>query len=225
MTIRPTILAFDTSGPWCAAALKMEGRVLQSRQEEMPRGQAERLMPMIEDIVRAEDASLEKIDAIGVGIGPGNFTGIRIAVSAARGLALALGIPAIGVSTFEIAARGAEKECVLLEGPRGTAYVSQFVDGRWSAPLNIDLNDAGTELNVPSGALITGYMSELVAERCQSRESGSVYRLGRSRAGNPAVQIANIVSLRPAPTSPPAPLYIRPADAAPASDPPPVILS
>jgi len=62
--------------------------------EPMVRGQAERLFPMIEDLLLSAGVTWPEIDTIGVGTGPGNFTGIRISVSAARGLALALGIPA-----------------------------------------------------------------------------------------------------------------------------------
>ena len=96
----PTVLAFDTSAAHCAAALLSDGQIVQ-RVDEMARGQAEHLMPMLEEMLSHSDLTWRDLDAIGVGIGPGNFTGIRISVSAARGLALGLGKPAIGVSTLE----------------------------------------------------------------------------------------------------------------------------
>ena len=96
----PTILAFDTSGPHCAAALLLGGKIVAARFEEMPRGQAERLFPMLDEVMGEVGAVWEELDAIGVGIGPGNFTGIRIAVSAARGLALSLEKPAVSASLF-----------------------------------------------------------------------------------------------------------------------------
>ncbi len=62
----------------------MGGRTVASRHEEMKRGQAERLFPMLEEVLREGGVVWGELDAIGVGVGPGNFTGIRIAVSAAR---------------------------------------------------------------------------------------------------------------------------------------------
>jgi tRNA threonylcarbamoyl adenosine modification protein YeaZ len=97
----PIILGFDTSAAHCAAALLCGDRVLVSRREEMTRGQAERLMPLLEECLSDAGFGWSDLTAIGVGIGPGNFTGIRIAVSAARGLALALDIPAVGVDGFD----------------------------------------------------------------------------------------------------------------------------
>ncbi|MEO1027236.1 MAG: tRNA (adenosine(37)-N6)-threonylcarbamoyltransferase complex dimerization subunit type 1 TsaB, partial [Pseudomonadota bacterium] len=79
----------------------MGGRIVAERYEEMKKGQAERLFPMLEAVLGEVGAVWEELDAIGVGTGPGNFTGIRIAVSAARGLSLSLDVPAVGVSGFE----------------------------------------------------------------------------------------------------------------------------
>ena len=89
----PLILGFDTSAAHCAAALLCGEQCLAARHEDMTRGQAERLMPLLEDLLAEAGASWRDLARIGVGIGPGNFTGVRIAVSAARGLALSLKIP------------------------------------------------------------------------------------------------------------------------------------
>ena len=83
------LLAFDTSGPHCAAALLL-GDALHLRVDDMARGQAEHLMPMLEEMLAEAHMRWRDLDAIGVGVGPGNFTGIRISVSAARGLALSM---------------------------------------------------------------------------------------------------------------------------------------
>jgi tRNA threonylcarbamoyl adenosine modification protein YeaZ len=84
----PIILAFDTSAAHVAVAVMRGDTVLASHAEPMARGQAEQLFPMIEQTLDAAGIALNAIDRIGVGIGPGNFTGIRISVAAARGLAL-----------------------------------------------------------------------------------------------------------------------------------------
>ncbi|MFY0635689.1 MAG: tRNA (adenosine(37)-N6)-threonylcarbamoyltransferase complex dimerization subunit type 1 TsaB [Vannielia sp.] len=129
----PTLLAFDTSGPHVTAALLRAGRVVARRHEAMKRGQAENLMPILEALLAEAGLAWGDLTALGVGIGPGNFTGIRISVAAARGLALALQIPAVGVSSFELA-REAESGEVFLPAPRDMAYAQAFSEGQPSGP-------------------------------------------------------------------------------------------
>jgi len=105
-------LAFDTSGPACCAAILSGDRVLAERVEDMARGQAERLVPLLDELLSAAGCALQDVSRIGVGTGPGNFTGIRISVAAARGLALSLGCPAIGVSTLDALAHGLPRPCL-----------------------------------------------------------------------------------------------------------------
>ncbi|MFA3917127.1 tRNA (adenosine(37)-N6)-threonylcarbamoyltransferase complex dimerization subunit type 1 TsaB [Ruegeria hyattellae] len=185
------ILGFDTSGPWCAATLLRDEQVLTLRHEAMSKGQAERLMPLLEEVLERAGVTWRDLDAIGVGTGPGNFTGIRIAVSAARGLALGLGIPSVGVDGFETRALcappdqqvavPAPRDQLYLQTDTGIAVVARSeVDG----PVHADIDPQE----------LAQAIARITAER----------RLGA--------------------THPPAPVYARPADAAPASDPPPVIL-
>ncbi|MBC7675527.1 MAG: tRNA (adenosine(37)-N6)-threonylcarbamoyltransferase complex dimerization subunit type 1 TsaB, partial [Rhodoferax sp.] len=95
------ILAFDTSAAHCAAALFYEDWIIAQETIPMAKGQAEYLIPMLQTMLTSKGMTWRDLTALAVGVGPGNFTGIRISVSAARGLALGLGIPAIGVSNFE----------------------------------------------------------------------------------------------------------------------------
>jgi len=116
------LLAFDTAAQHCAAAL-LSGDDLVTRVVPMATGQAEHLMPLLEDMLAAAGLNWRDLDGIGVGTGPGNFTGIRIAVAAARGLALGLGIPAIGVTGFEAVARDLPRPCTIeLPAPRGQVW-------------------------------------------------------------------------------------------------------
>ncbi len=118
------VLGFDTSAAHCAAALLCGPRILVARGEAMTRGQAERLMPLLEEVLAEGGVEWRDLARIGVGVGPGNFTGIRIGVSAARGLALALEIPAIGVTSFQaIAAGGGAEHVPAVAGPRDHIYV------------------------------------------------------------------------------------------------------
>lgn len=86
----PLLLAFDTSAAHCAAVLVRGGRILAARVEAMDRGQAERLLPLLEDLLSEAGFGWPDLDGLAVVTGPGNFTGLRIAVAAARGLALGL---------------------------------------------------------------------------------------------------------------------------------------
>lgn len=167
-----------------------------SRYQEMQRGQAEALMPMLEELLTEAGLGWRDLGAIGVGTGPGNFTGIRIAVSAARGLALGLGIPAIGVSSFELQAhgRGDGPLLIMLPAPRGQAYAQRFEGGvPVAAPEVIAIEPPPTPYGPGTG--------NLIAEIAAWRLAGAT-----------------------APIPRPAPLYVRPADAAPMRDPAPPIL-
>ena len=186
----PLVLGFDTSGGYCAACLWQDGRALHSAAEDMTRGQAERLMPLLEDLLTAEGYTWSALDALAVGIGPGNFTGIRIAVSAARGLALGLNIPAYGVTGFQARALLApDAKVITVPAPRNQVYV--WRDG---APHQIDAAALDTQGPPPSPAALAAAIAQTAAARW------------------PAIEER------------PAPLYARPADAAPPRDAPPVLL-
>ena len=117
------VLAFDTSAAHCAAALLSGNDILAVTVDPMLMGQAEHLIPLLQKMLGDHRLDWPDLDAIGVGTGPGNFTGIRIAVSAARGLALGLGIPAIGVSAFEAAAYSQPRPVIAtIPAPRGKVY-------------------------------------------------------------------------------------------------------
>lgn len=120
-----TVLAFDTSGPWCAAAVLQDGVILASQHTDMARGQGESLMAALNETLAEAGVEWPDLTAIGVGTGPGNFTGIRISISAARGLALGLGIPAIGVSRFEALALDGPDLPVIVPALRGAVWVVQ----------------------------------------------------------------------------------------------------
>lgn len=187
----PLILAFDTSAAHCAAALLRGDDILDARTTAMSKGQAEHLMPFLETLLADHGHAWSDLTRIGVGTGPGNFTGIRISVSAARGLALALGVPAIGVSTFDAIHHGAPGALAAVTAPRGHLYVQRPGD----PPLYLAQEQAlllGTPRMAPDPGALVAAMA-----RCAAAAT---------------------------PGAAPAPLYIKPADAAPSRDAPPVML-
>ncbi|WP_147108007.1 tRNA (adenosine(37)-N6)-threonylcarbamoyltransferase complex dimerization subunit type 1 TsaB [Tateyamaria sp. syn59] len=122
----PLILGFDTSAAHCTAALLRGDALLAAVGEDMARGQAERLMGLLEEVLTGQGVAWTDLDALAVGTGPGNFTGIRIGVSAARGLALGLGCTAYGVTGFEARALLAPVgTTIAIPAPRDMVYITQ----------------------------------------------------------------------------------------------------
>lgn len=94
-------LALDTAGPFCSAAVLADGR-LYARAERICRGHADYLIPMIDGLMKQADIGYPDIDRIGVTVGPGSFTGVRVGLAAARGLAFALEIEAYGFGVLDV---------------------------------------------------------------------------------------------------------------------------
>ena len=216
----PTILAFDTSGPFCSVALWRTGRIVSEAYADMARGQAETLMPMIADLMGEAQIGRRHLSCIGVGIGPGNFTGLRISVAAARGIALGLGIPAIGVSNFELllAATGDQSPRTLLSlpAPRDHVYLQMAETGK---PLGeACLQEPGAI--ACQADLVVGEKADALAELIPGAKA-LPFEMPRT-----APLIAQLAATRAETNANrPSPLYIRPADAAPSRHQPPVRLS
>ena len=214
----PLILGFDTSAAHCAAALLCGDHILAEAHEEMKRGQAERLFPLLEDVLAQASATWANLSALGVGIGPGNFTGIRLSVSAARGLALARAIPAVGVSSLDALAYDTQGPILAcLAAPRDQAYLAGHRTRHPLPPSLVTLPDLPTDLSEP-GLTCIGSAAEAVAEHLGAVVAPAPY--------SSAAAIARIAAERwqDAPERP-APLYLKPADAAPARDAAPAILA
>ncbi|MFI0396219.1 tRNA (adenosine(37)-N6)-threonylcarbamoyltransferase complex dimerization subunit type 1 TsaB [Paracoccus jiaweipingae] len=197
------ILGFDCSAAHCAAALLApDGQLLAARHDAMARGQAEHLMPMLAGLLDGAGAGWGDVGRIGVGTGPGNFTGIRIAVAAARGLALALGCPAIGIAVPQAVALGAGRPCrVVLPGRQGQVIWQDF-DASGPIPVAQTPIAQATETALPPGPPPLTQPAFALAE--------AIARLALAHGDAPAPR--------------PAPIYLRPADAAPARDRGPVML-
>ena len=182
-------LAFDTSAAHCAAALLLGDRVLAAKGEAMARGQAERLVPMLQEVLKDGGCDWPQLTRLGVGIGPGNFTGIRISVALARGLSLGLGIPAIGVSGFDVIRQMVPKAAhPAILAPREQVYLDQ------PQPFQTNLATAPAPLTFAPDA--PDQMAVAMARVAAAKDPGTA----------------------------PTPLYIRPADAAPARDVAPLLI-
>lgn len=104
----PQLLALDTSSDACSVALWQDGEVLEDFQL-LPRQHAQAILPQIQQLLDRAGLTLQQLDGIAFGCGPGSFTGLRIAAATAQGLALARDLPVIPVSTLQALAWSAEK--------------------------------------------------------------------------------------------------------------------
>ena len=114
------IVAIETSTECCSAALLRDGAVLE-RSELAPRRHTALILPMIESLLGEAGVSRRQLDAVAVGRGPGAFTGVRLAISVAQGLALGLDIPVIPISSLAALAQDA---------PPGDASILAVIDAR-----------------------------------------------------------------------------------------------
>lgn len=102
----PILLAIETAGSRCSAAVARAGRVLAAESRSLRHGHGEVLMPMVDRVMTEAALSPRDLDIVAAAIGPGGFTGIRVGLAAARGIALATGARLIGVSGFAAVAHG-----------------------------------------------------------------------------------------------------------------------
>lgn len=149
------ILALDTSMGACSAAvLRTNGgaRGLFARQEEMARGHAEALMPMVAEVMQQAGLAFPDLDLIAATVGPGSFTGVRIAIAAARGLVLAIGAKLYGTDSLTVMAKVAlttgawepKPFAVAVDARRGMLYLGLYdaAGRRLEGPLLIAPEEA-----------------------------------------------------------------------------------
>ncbi len=219
-----TLLAFDAAGGGCSVAVWRDGAVLTHRQEAMRRGQAERLVPMIQAAMREADLAYEALDAVVVTTGPGGFTGVRIGLATARGLGLALGCPVVGVSSFEAAAAASDPAArrgrtlaVLIDAKRDDLFVQAFDAALEALTAPAALPPAGLHEHLPEGPLLLA--GDAVGQARAGLESaGRDLAVAESPAQVDAAVVAALAAARPLPgpdAPPPRPLYLRAPDVTP----------
>jgi tRNA threonylcarbamoyladenosine biosynthesis protein TsaB len=204
------VLSIDTAGTGCYAALydSDQDTILGAAGADIGRGHAERLMEFVDAALDAAGMPLQAIGRIAVTIGPGSFTGIRVGVAVARGLALALGVPAVGVST--LSALAADRQTgrpllIAMDAKRDEVYWQAFAAD-------------GTEVSSPAIASVEE--ARILAEGHDGVIAGSAAALLRDGAQSEtdSVSIATVARLGahldPA-THLPKPLYLRGPDAKP----------
>ncbi len=122
-------LAVDTATDVCSVALAREGRLLAELTARIPHAHSERLIPLIDNLFRETGLAPADLELLAVTRGPGSFTGLRIGMATVKGLGLALGIEAVGVSTLQVLAHsfgGEALVCPVLNARRDQVYTGLF---------------------------------------------------------------------------------------------------
>ena len=217
------ILALDTSMGACSAAILRESggaTTLVTREAHMARGHAEALMPMLEAAMDDAKLSFSELDLVAATLGPGSFTGVRVAIAAARGLALATNAKLWGTDSLTVMARGVLADhasapfAVSVDAHRGMLYLGIF-DGdgaRLEGPLLLSPEDAASFL--PSDlSFAFGSGAALLAEAASN--IGIEIKPSRPDLQPHATNLA-VLALQANATLPTLrPLYLRPPDAKP----------
>lgn len=207
------VLALDTCLNACSVAVWEDGQTAAAASEPMARGHQERLAPLVGELMDQAGWVFADLDRIAVTVGPGSFTGLRVGLAFAKGLALALGKPCFGVGTLEALAmsRGAAGlVAACIDAHRGQVYLQVFSDGHAvMAPdvLPVELATARLiELYAGGPASLIGSGASLL-QRALPLARAEPYALP-----DPAAVAALAAGAR-APFPPPRPLYLRAPDA------------
>ena len=226
------ILAFDTSGNACSAAVWRDGAVAARLSEQMVKGHTEALMPMVLEVLRDAECGFDTLDWLAVTIGPGSFTGIRAGLAAARGIALARELPVLGIDTFATVLRGVGRatpdgadhrlRVIALDSRRKEIYLRIFsaLDEPVSEPDMVAPEDVATRIGnrpiVLAGSaahelepMLGGAgLDVLAVPGCEAPDAGDLAGLAADRI---AVRRAGDVLPRLAPLYLHAPYAVRPA--------------
>lgn len=204
------ILAVDTALGACSVAALDGERTLAHHFEEMTRGHAEALAPMVDEAVRRVGLVFAALDCLAVTTGPGTFTGQRVGLAFMRGLRVALQKPLVGVTTLETMAfaTGAARVAAIHDAKRNEAYLLLWDKGAASLPPTVmPFEDALARIRDFGPCALCGTGAAMAKEAL-----GADFVVTDVRQPD-AFFVAKLAMTRPAKDVPPAPLYLRAPDA------------
>ena len=206
------MLALDTALSATSVAIVDGERVLAARTEPMERGHQERLGGLVRDAMAEAGVAFGALNRIGVTIGPGSFTGLRVGLAFAKGLSVALGVPCVGVGALEALAASCASHglvAAVIDAHRGQVYLQLFRGGAsLTAPqaCTLDATDVAIE-NLGGGDPIIA-----VGSGARHLTPSATLSIDDRRFCDP-VAIARLTAAAPEPIQRPQPLYLRAPDA------------
>lgn len=216
------VIAIDTALAACSAAVldTALGGIIASESLPMIRGHAEALMPLLRRVMAEAATSFADIDRIAVTTGPGSFTGLRVGIAAARGIALAAGSPIVGLSTLSayaaphMAADDRFPVVAAIDARHAHVYLQVFAPGgrTLSLPRLAPLNDA-VHAAAETSACIVGSAAQAVADALLDADATPM--LVDARPAPDIAWVARVGAVLPEGQSPPKPQYLRAPDAQP----------
>jgi tRNA threonylcarbamoyladenosine biosynthesis protein TsaB len=208
------LLGIDTALNACSVAIIDGDAVVACVMSAGGKGNAERLLPLLEQARQQAGLELAQLDGIAATIGPGSFTGIRTALATARALGLALKIPVWGITTTETLAAAAAQPglntIAVIDARRDELYIQCFAPNGAALDEPQLLNIADAAVILPAGpAVLVGSGSALLTAATQRDD----LQISSVSPDPDPVLVARLAAKRPRPAQAPAPLYIRPPDA------------
>ncbi len=207
----PTILAIDSAIGISSAAVWQGGKILAYLEDSASGMQAAKLVPLVEAALKQANLTYADLTHVAATVGPGSFTGIRIGLASARGIAFAAGVPCLGFTTLEVMHEAGGELCILNAG-KGEVYYQYF--GAENTEPAIGKFDE-ILARYPNATIASGIA--LPTEQGSAR-SGGVWGQDpiQKRVTHPrADALARIAANHPERAQPPSPFYIRPPDAKP----------
>jgi tRNA threonylcarbamoyladenosine biosynthesis protein TsaB len=210
------VLGIETSTSQASIALIENGQLVLARESARPKQSAERLLPMIAELLEAAAWPRGSLDRIGVSLGPGSFTGLRIGIACAQGLALGLGVPLLGVTSLRAMARAVPARipglrCAVLDARRAEVFVGGYSGEPGTAeviaPLALSCNTARESIErrlppllvwIGSGLQLLGLTASFSSAETEAPSAHAIGLLAEE--------------LEPA-DCPPTPVYVRDAGA------------
>jgi len=221
------ILALDTALDACSVAISDGDSILAFSHEERTRGHAETLLPTIKSLMKQSGLSFNELDMIAVSVGPGTFTGLRIGLAAARGLAIAAQIPCTGITTLTALAASVSPEIAkgrpilpVIDARRKEIYTQTFIHPQ-SASFPAATNEARA---VPVTRMTQAFPNEdflligsgiplLQTAGLLNTAQGTLLDMDPNPDARLIAALARAQGIPPKGTPPAAPVYLRAPDA------------
>jgi tRNA threonylcarbamoyladenosine biosynthesis protein TsaB len=175
------LLALDTATEACSVALHLDGRLI-TREQEFERGHAEHILPMVDEVLAEAGLELRALDALAVGRGPGGFTGVRLAVSVAQGLAFGAGLRVVPVSDLRAVAQRA------LDLEPSLAHVLACNDARMQEVYWAPFDRGPEGLAQASGPERVSPPSEVTLPAHWHQEGSRIGAAGRGLRAHPSIR-------------------------------------